>query len=213
MTDPDAVSAHYDAIAGEYARLRRDELAARPLARAMLGVFAEVTRDAGLGPVADLGCGPGQVTAFLHALGVDIYGVDLSAEMVALARREHPGLRYERASMSRLGLGDGALGGIVAWYSVIHTPQEELGELFAEFHRLVRPGGHVLLAFQVGDAPPRREFGTSLEVHPLSTDRVVAQLEAVGLTIVARATGEPVENEQAPQAYLLARGRGAESSG
>jgi trans-aconitate methyltransferase len=42
---------------------------------------------ADVGPVADVGCGPGNVTAHLHTLGLTAFGVDLSPEMVGLARR------------------------------------------------------------------------------------------------------------------------------
>ena len=74
------------------------------------------------------------------------FGVDLSPEMVALARRAHPGLRFDEGSMTALDLPDGALGGIVASYSIIHIPPERLPAVFAEFHRVLAPGGHMLVA-------------------------------------------------------------------
>jgi ubiquinone/menaquinone biosynthesis C-methylase UbiE len=64
--------------------------------------------------------------------------------MVAPARRSNPGLRFEEGSMTALDLPDGALGGIVAMYSIIHIPRERLPEVFAEFHRVLAPGGHRL---------------------------------------------------------------------
>ncbi len=66
MTRPDlldATRATYDAVAGDYAEHLSGELAAKPLDRALLAAFAELVRTAGIGPVADLGCGPGHVTA------------------------------------------------------------------------------------------------------------------------------------------------------
>jgi trans-aconitate methyltransferase len=47
--------------------------------------YAELVQAAGVGPVADLGCGPGRVTAHLHSLGLSAFGVDLSPAMVAVA--------------------------------------------------------------------------------------------------------------------------------
>jgi predicted TPR repeat methyltransferase len=103
--------ASYDAVAEDYAGRFRDELDARPLDRAVLAGFAELVRAADLGPVADVGCGTGRVTAHLNDLGVPIFGVDLSPGMAAMARRSYPGLRFDVGSMLALDLPDGALGG------------------------------------------------------------------------------------------------------
>lgn len=135
----DATRTAYDTVAADYARLLRSELDAKPLDRAMLAAFAERVRAADAGPVADLGCGPGRVTAHLHALGLTAFGVDLSPEMVAVARRGFPELRFEQGSMTALDLADGSLGGVLAWYSTVHTPPELLPTMFAEFHRVLAP--------------------------------------------------------------------------
>jgi trans-aconitate methyltransferase len=62
--------AAYDTVAADYAELLGTELAAKPLNRALLAAFAELAQAAGVGPVADLGCGPGRMTAHLHSLGL-----------------------------------------------------------------------------------------------------------------------------------------------
>jgi SAM-dependent methyltransferase len=197
----------YDSIAADYAERSRAELAARPLDRAMLAAFAELVRSAGL--VADVGCGPGRVAAQLHKLGVTVFGIDLSPEMVALARRAHPGLRFDEGSMTALDLPDGALGGIVAWYSLIHIPPERRPDVLAEFHRVLAPGGHLLLAFQVGDEPLHlaEAFGRaiSLDVYRLSPGNIAELLTQAGFTVLARLLREPHETEKVQQAFLLAR--------
>ncbi|NJP80462.1 methyltransferase domain-containing protein, partial [Streptomyces sp. AA8] len=143
MTEPGFLSttrAFYDAIAADYADRYRDILDAQPLDRAMLGAFAELVQDAGGGTVADIGCGEGRVTAHLNALGLPAYGIDLSPQMIATARRTHPELRFEVGSMLSLDIPDGALAGAMAYYSIIHTPQELLPQVFAELHRVLAPG-------------------------------------------------------------------------
>ena len=199
----------YDDVATDYPELLRDELAAQPLDRAMLAAFAEEVRARGGGPVADLGCGPGRITAHLAALGLDVHGVDLSAAMVDVARRTYPGLRFDEGSMTDLDLDDGALAGIVAWYSVIHTPTNRLPEVFTEFARVLRPGGELLLAFQVGSEQVRLEqaYGhpVSLVVHRRSPDEVAGLLRDAALDVHARLVREPEGSEKCPQAYLLAR--------
>src|ERR687893_415930 len=148
MTEADFLTstrASYDAIAADYANHFDGGPLSKPWDRAVLAGFADIVRAAGAGPVADIGCGPGSVTAHLHALGVDAFGIDLSARMVAIARRTHPGLSFREGSMTALDLPDGTLGGVVAWYSTIHIPRERLAHVFTEFHRVLAPGGHALL--------------------------------------------------------------------
>src|SRR5918998_1652813 len=145
----------YNALATDVAELWKDDLAGQPLDRAILATFAELVLTAGGGPVADIGCGTGRVTGHLHGLGVDVFGIDLSPGMLAIARRDHPGLRFDVGSMTALDVPDAALAGLMAYYSTIHIPDELLPQVFAEFHRVLAPGGHALLAFQVGDEPLR----------------------------------------------------------
>lgn len=108
-----------------------------------MGTFAELAAAGGGGlPVADVGCGTGRVTEYLHGLGLglDVFGIDLAPQMIAVAREEHPGLRFEVGSMLGLGLPDASLGGLLARYSTIHVPDEEPPRAFAEFHRVLAPG-------------------------------------------------------------------------
>ncbi|WP_327584880.1 class I SAM-dependent methyltransferase [Nonomuraea sp. NBC_00507] len=213
MTEPDflrATRASYDAMAVDYADFFRDSLAGMPLDRAMFAAFAELVRDSG--PVADVGSGPGWVTAHLHELGLDVFGVDLSPEMVALAGRTYPSLRFEEGSMLALDLPDGKLGGLVAYYSIIHVPLERVPEVFAEFHRVLAPGGHMLVAFQVGDEPVHRTDGfghpISLDFHRRQPDQIAELLCAAGFDVDARLLREPrpgTAYELTPQAMLLAR--------
>ena len=137
----------YDAVAPDYARLLPDLRAETALDQAMLSTFAELISAEGLGPVADLGCGTGRVTAHLDALGVEAFGIDLSPAMVDFARSTHPHLRFDVGSITALDLPDGATGGVLAWYSTIHTPPHELPEVFAEFSGSWRPEGTCWSAF------------------------------------------------------------------
>jgi len=205
----DTTRTAYDTVAVNYAEQQNAALDDRPLDRAMLAGFAQLVISADVGPVADLGCGPGHVTAHLRSLGLTARGIDLSPAMVAVARAAHPDLRFDEGSMTALDLPDGELGGILARYSIIHTPPEQLPVVFAEFHRVLAPGGHVLLAFQVGDERVHVQKGyghvVSLDAYRLSPDTVVELLERAGFEMVARLLREPEEDEKTPQAHLIAR--------
>ncbi|MFK0140271.1 class I SAM-dependent methyltransferase [Streptomyces murinus] len=68
-------------------------------------------------PVADVGCGPGHVTAHLRELGVDdAFGIDLSSAMVDVARRDHPRLRFAVGSMTDLDLADTSVAGLFGFH-------------------------------------------------------------------------------------------------
>ena len=108
-----AVRRSYDAVAGDYTECFRDELAAKPLDRALLACLAEEA-DAGA-PVADLGCGPGHVAAWLVGRGVASVGIDLSPGMIAVGRRDYPQVEFREGDLLRLPAADGEFGYPVAW--------------------------------------------------------------------------------------------------
>jgi SAM-dependent methyltransferase len=206
--DIEATRSAYDKVAADYEVLLRDELAEKPVDRAMLGIFAEQVAAADCGPVADLGCGPGRVTAHLATLGLDAFGVDLSPGMVAVARQAHPGLRFEVGTMAALDIPDASLAGAVAWYSIIHTPPERQAGIFAEFARVVRPGGWLLLAFQVGEEVVHLQhaYGHDIDLHTRrqSPERIRGLLENAGFAEFARLVRQPVAPEKSAQGYVLA---------
>lgn len=211
MIDPAhlaATRAAYDTVAESYHATLRDHLADSPWDRAMLDVFASLVPS---GLVGDLGCGPGRITGYLAGRGLDVFGVDLSPAMVEVARRECPGVRFSVGSMAALDLADGAFAGAVAWYSLIHVPPPELPVVVAELARVVRSGGLLLIAFQVGSERRHltsaygHEFG-GVNVYRLDPDVVAQILAEAGLSVVARLVREGVgEFESTPQACLLAR--------
>jgi SAM-dependent methyltransferase len=173
----------YDLVARDYAEMVPPRFADDVIGRAMLAAFGEMVE----GTVADLGCGPGQVTAYLDGLGLDVFGVDISPGMVGVARERYPALRFAVGSMAGLPVEDGTLGGIVAWWSIVHTPPAALPTIFAEFRRTLKPGGHVILGFHTGDSKrrPERAYGhpVTFDTYRFPVDRIAEEL---GMDVTAR---------------------------
>ena len=202
--------ASYDRVAGEYEARIAGELAGKPLDRALLACFVEQVGE--LGIIADIGCGPGHVAAYLHGLGAQVVGVDLSPEMVAIARQRSPEIAFEQGSMLALATPDASWGGIVAMYSVIHLPPEARPQALAEFHRVLCTGGLLLLAFHIGDEQRHMDewWGqeVSLDTWFLQPRGIETLLRDAGFTVemslVRQPYGPDVEH-QSQRAYILAR--------
>ncbi|MEV1021337.1 methyltransferase domain-containing protein [Streptomyces sp. NPDC050264] len=189
----------YDTVAVSYAERTRDLLDETPVERAVMATFADRVRAVGGGPVADVGCGPGRITAHLRGLGVDAFGIDLSPGMVEVARRDHPGVRFEVGSMTELDLADASVAGLIAWYSLIHVPDDEVGRVLAQFRRVMRPGAPLLLGFHVGDESQLKTEGygghpMKVHVHRRRPDRLGARLDGAGFTVETHETLSSAES-------------------
>jgi SAM-dependent methyltransferase len=212
MSEPDLRTARtaYDAIAVTYADQFKDTLDDRPTERGLLAAFAEVVRRGPVGPVADLGCGPGHIAAHLHSLGLSVLGVDQSAEMLAVGRTRYPEVRFALSSITRLGLADGSCRGVLSRSSVIHLPPRLLPTALAEIARVLAPGGWLLLSFSATDTPePPYEYYDHrvAEAYLWWPDHVAALLRSAGITETARLmeNPEPDDRRQFRVAFILAR--------
>ncbi|MGK2867606.1 MAG: class I SAM-dependent DNA methyltransferase [Mycobacterium sp.] len=211
----------YDRTAAGYAAAFHHHLDDKPLDLAMLTAFAAMAP--ANQRVLDIGCGTGATTSILGAHGVDVFGIDLSPNMIAQARALNPDVDFTVGSMTALDLPDRSVGGVCAWYSVIHIPDDELPAVFEEFHRVLVPGGVALLAFQIGEAPRHltEAFGESVDLtfHRRRPETVSALLAEAGLPVHAQLVRAPDAGgvgstsgvESTPQGYLIARKPASES--
>ncbi len=204
----------YDTVAADYAAYFPDTWAETSLDLAMVDAFVAAVRGAGEGvaEVLDAGCGAGRMSRYLADRGLRPRGLDLSPGMVAMARRDHPDLSFDVASLDALPLPDASVDGVLLWYSVIHTPPSGLRRVLAEAVRVCRPGGHLLVASQSGRgvrdvAPSYRRFGhdITLERHLHTADDLAEGLEATGAVEVARLVRRATGSERDDQAAVLAQ--------
>lgn len=169
------VVASYDALAATYADHLIDELDAKPFDRWLLERLADLADG---GPVADAGCGPGQVAFHLAAAGADVTGFDLSPGMVDEARRRFPELSFAVADLTALP-APGAGGGwsaVAAWYSLVHLAGSELRPAVALLAAALAPGGWLAVALHVGDEVRHQ---TELWGQPIDVDFVFHDPDAV----------------------------------
>jgi ubiquinone/menaquinone biosynthesis C-methylase UbiE len=210
--DADGVRAAYDDVAEDYAARLPDTRAETSLDLAVVEAFTRAVTAEDDPRVLDAGCGTGRMSAHVAAHGCVVEGVDLSPGMVAMARRDHPELHFEVGSLTGLPWADGRFAGVMLWYSIIHTPPSEHAAIFAEVVRVLRPEGHVIVAFQSGEgtrdvAPAYRRFGHDVVLgrHLTTADAVSAGLAAVGLAEVCRLVRRAGADERDDQAVVLAR--------
>ena len=152
------VRSAYDAVATSYSERMFNELTGLPFEGWLLD---RVAAHAAGGPVVDVGCGPGHVTAYLAAAGADATGIDLSPGMIAAARRRFPDGSYEVGDLRRLirpATGPGWQA-VLAWYSLIYLGSSELPAAIAALARPRDPAGGLVLAHHPGGAGRPRDEG------------------------------------------------------
>jgi SAM-dependent methyltransferase len=201
---------NYDAVAEAYAREFQDEMDRKPFDRKMLDWLIE--KVGGIGPICDLGCGPGQIARYLHRQGVAACGIDLSAEMVKHAQQLNPDIPFQQGDMLALThVPDGSYGGIAAFYSIIHIPRDRVVEALRELYRVLRPGGVLLVTFHIGQEIVHiEEFfekQVSLDFLFFTTTEVRGYLETAGFAWEEAIEREPYIGVEHPsrRAYLFAR--------
>ncbi|MEV6591907.1 class I SAM-dependent methyltransferase [Streptomyces acidicola] len=209
--DLDVVRESYDRVADNYAHMVATtgvgDIRRHPWLKASIDAFADTVRE--LGPVLDVGCGPGTVTAYLAERGLDVSGVDLSPRMIENARRLHPHCRFSVASATDLDLGEASLGGVLGWWSLFNLPRHVLPQVLALFARALKPGGHFITATHVGDEDAvRTEAYGGVPVrwttHKWRPEQLVDLIEQAGLRPVAELR-LPAEEYSGPGLVVMAR--------
>ncbi len=134
------------------------------------------------GTVLDIGCGPGQWTNLLNDSGHRAQGIDPVPEFVDHARTAYPDSLFTVGRAESTGAAEGSFGGVLAWYSLIHTEPEHIGSALREFHRILRPGGGLALGFFEGERlEPFDHAVTSAWFWPM--DLLVHRVETAGFRI------------------------------
>jgi len=204
-----SIEQSYDSAAKAYAERLFNELEGKPLDRHLLNRFAESLK--GKGVVADLGCGPGHVAKFLHNAGLEMCGIDISPEMIRIAKEMSPEVEFKVGDMLSLDIDDGSLAGIVAFYSIVHFDSSQLAAALGECRRVMKNGALILLAFHIGDevihVDDLFETPVNLDFRFHQAVNVMNELRSQHFTVIESTEREPYEGaeHQSRRSYLLAR--------
>lgn len=204
------VRSSYDTVASAYAEHLVDELAVQPFETWLLD---RVVAHAAAQPVAEVGAGPGHVTAYLAGRGADATGIDLSPAMVAEARRRFPAGAYEVGDLRRLGRPAAHPGwaAVLGWYSLVHLAASELPDAVAALVRPLVPGGWLVLALHAGAEVRHRDewFGHEVDLSFVLHDPalVVGVAEAAGLLDIEWYLRGPIaaREETTQRLYVIGR--------
>jgi len=210
-TDLEIVRESYDRAADNYVHLLATtgmgDIRTQPWLQAAIDAFAGSVR--GLGPVLDVGCGPGTVTAYLQDLGLDVSGVDLSPRMIEHAKRLHPECTFAVSSATELDLEPSSYGGILGWWSLFNLPREILPNVLTAFHDALVPGGQFIIATHVGDNDVARTeaydgVAVNWTTYQWQPDQLTVLLENAALRVVADLR-LPANAQQGPLVILQAQ--------
>jgi ubiquinone/menaquinone biosynthesis C-methylase UbiE len=125
----------YDTIGIGYDTTRRPD----PRIARRLFELLEPTRNK---TYLDIACGTGNYTHALHALGLEVVGIDQSTTMLDAARAKHPGIVWLQADVTALPFPDGHFDGAICTLAVHHF--HDLARAFREISRILRAGRLVL---------------------------------------------------------------------
>jgi SAM-dependent methyltransferase len=202
-----AVRRSFDAIADLYVSSFASELERKPYDRALLDSFAQAVEVDG--PIADLGCGPGHVGAYLAKRGHWVIGCDFSVQSLLQGRRLFPTTPLVAGDLLSLPFADGSLGGAVAFYSLIYGEESQLTRCLEEIRRVLRRRGALLAAVHGGVGADHFD---SYEGRPIDLtivardpDRLAKLASGTGFRVEGLNVREPYEFEhQTPRVYLRA---------
>jgi ubiquinone/menaquinone biosynthesis C-methylase UbiE len=161
-------------------------------------IVREIVDGLPTGVALDAACGTGRVSALLAGRGHRIVGVDSSPDMLARARERVPDGAFHLGDLHRLPVDDDAVDLVTCSLALTHVA--DLRPVMAEFARVLRPGGHLVISdmhpewVARGAVPPlRRADGRPgrLETYRHHTGDYLRAALPVGLQV--RRCEEPMD--------------------
>jgi SAM-dependent methyltransferase len=151
------------------------------------------------GRVLDIGCGPGFDSSYFVAKGFKVMGVDLSKEMLLLAKKNCPGGEFKNLDFRKLDFPERSFDGIFASCSLIHIPKSDVLPTLKKFFKMLKPGGVIYISLQGGKPeevflvePLKPDEKTFLNV--MSLEEITGLLDKAGFVVVEKHTRKPISS-------------------
>jgi ubiquinone/menaquinone biosynthesis C-methylase UbiE len=199
----------YNKVAVAYAVRFVDELEYKPMDRSLLRAFLDRNKRKGI--LADLGCGPGHTTNYLYQQGcTNIVGIDISTEMLKIARARFPHLYFKEANFLELDYPDGHFGAAIAFYAIVNLDYLQVKLAFKEVYRVLANEGELLCSFHAGDQlvclSNFLEQPVDIEFSQFEVRKIREIVEETGFKVVDIIQRAPYSIEaQTERAYIWVR--------
>lgn len=195
----------YDKIADKYTQRYFDDLSDSSYIDKFLSYLPKKAK------VLDIGCGPGTFINYTRKKGFDVEGVDLSEEMIKIAKQKNPEGNFKVMDMRKLNYDDASYDSLLAAYSLIHIPSEEIPSTLRGFNRVLRPNGTLMIIAQKGepdrivDEPLKK--GERVFINFFTLKRLSKFVTDAGFEIEYKKEAKPQDPESMSDRviYLIAR--------
>jgi SAM-dependent methyltransferase len=175
----------YDRIAADYNRSRQADLDGVAILAPLLGLLPEGAQ------VLDLGCGAGVPITRALAERFVLTGIDVSAQQIALARKQVPRARFVQSDMTHCDFSAETFDAVVCFFALFHVPRDEQPELLHNIYDWLKPGGYFLATLSQHDEPGYTEsdfHGAEMYWSNFSLDQYRRLLADIGFTVIDEST-------------------------
>jgi ubiquinone/menaquinone biosynthesis C-methylase UbiE len=188
----------YDLAAQRYHDLFHNEMREKEYDRRLLSSFAAHFRKGAL--ICDAGGGPSaHIGRYVSEKGLRVVGLDISNRCVEMARRYNPRMGLVCGNIGRMPFEDGSFDGIVSYYSIIHTPKNDVGGIFDEFRRILKQRGRLLVAVKAGTAEGYQSqlLGIEAEIYfaLFTKDEIISLFSQAGFHLDFIEQRSPLDGE------------------
>jgi ubiquinone/menaquinone biosynthesis C-methylase UbiE len=212
MNTKESITRAYDRASQEYAAAFWNEFERKPFDRMILEHFAAHIPQGET--ILEIGCGPGEVSGYLHCQGANCLGTDLSAKMIESAKQYFPQVHFEVQDFFQLSYAGGAFGGVVGFYAIVNLLVPEIETLLAEVKRVLKSDGLFLFSFHIDEGEDKTEVkdffnqpDNPLTFYYFKVDEIKDLVEKAGFQVVDIMIRYPYPDVEYPskRAYFLAR--------
>ncbi|MCL5795838.1 MAG: class I SAM-dependent methyltransferase [Patescibacteria group bacterium] len=162
--------------------------------------------------ILDVGCGAGVDAGFMESEGFEIIGIDLSKEMLNIARQKFPQIDFRQQDIREIDFPLNSFDGILASCSLIHIPKKDVPSLLKKFHQILKKDGAIYIALQGGKSEeifvnePFKPY-EKLFLNIISFDEIRNLLVETGFSIIKHYEREPKSKGELNYTKLYIIGR------